>query len=81
MNYNPETLKRYLGELDEKFGSGSLSETKYYMHRKAALILEEIAETGQFQWKRSPRKPIQPLEGPELEDIRQQYLACSSFSK
>lgn len=75
MNYNPETLKRYLGELDEKFGSGSLSETKYYMHRKAALILEEITETGQFQWKRSPRKPIQPLEGPELEDIRQQYLS------
>lgn len=74
MNYDPETLKSYLGELDEKLGKGFLPETKYYMHRKAALIVMEIAETGHFQWKRSPRKPVKPLESPELEDIRQQYL-------
>ena len=73
-NYNAETLKLYLGELDGKFADGLLTETKYYMHRKAALVVIEIAETGHFQWKRTPRNPIPPLESPELEDIRQQYI-------
>lgn len=75
MDYNPETLAQYLRELDEEFAADSMPETGYYMHRKAALIIMEIAETGQFQWKRSPRKPVLPLENPELEDIRQQYLS------
>lgn len=75
MDYNPKTLAQYLGELDEKFAAGSVSETSYYMHRKAALIIREIAETGQYQWKRSPRKAVLPLESPELENIRQQYLS------
>ncbi len=74
MDYNLETLAQYLGELDERFTAGSMPETSYYMHRKAALIIREIAETGQFQWKRSPRKAVLPLENPELENIRQQYL-------
>jgi len=74
MNYNSETLQRYLGELDGRFGKDSLSETKYYMHRKAALVVMEIAETGHFQWKRSLRKPVLPLGSPELEGIRQQYI-------
>lgn len=74
MNYNVETLKRYLGELDGKFGRGLISKTKYYMHRKAALVVMEIAETGYFQWKHIPRNTILPLESPELEDIRQQYI-------
>lgn len=74
MNYNRETLKQYLNELDEKFDRHSMPETSYYMHRKAALIIIEIAETGQFTWKRSPRKPVLPLGNPELENIRQQYL-------
>ena len=75
MGYNPKTLTKYLEELDEKFAAGSIQETSYYMHRKAALIIREIAETGQYQWKRSPRKAILPLESPELENIRQKYLS------
>lgn len=75
MDYNPETLAQYLEELEEKFAAGSVTETSYYMHRKAVLIILEIAETGQFQWKRSPRKPILPLEASDLENIRQQYLS------
>lgn len=74
MDYIPETLAQYLKELDERFAAGSMPKTGYYMHRKSALIIREIAETGQFQWKRSPRKAVLPLENPELEDIRQQYL-------
>ena len=74
MNYNQKTLDQYLNELDEKFAAGSMSETRYYMHRKAALIISEIVETGQYQWKRSLRKTILPLENPTLENIRQQYL-------
>lgn len=74
MDYKPETLAQYLKELDERFDAGSMPQTSYYMHRKAALIIREIAETGQFKWKRSPRKAVLPLENPELEDIRQKYL-------
>ncbi len=75
MGYNPKTLAQYLKELDEKFAVGSIPETSYYMHRKAAIIIREIAETGQYTWKRSPREAILPLESPELENIRQQYLS------
>lgn len=75
MDYNPQTLNQYLMELDAKFAADSVPETKYYMHRKAALIIREIAETGQYQWKRSQRKGIHPLESPALENIRQQYLS------
>lgn len=74
MDYNAATLAQYLRELDEKFTVNFLTETSYYMHRKAALIIEEIAETGQYKWKRSPRKAVLPLEPLELESIRQQYL-------
>lgn len=75
MNYNLETLEQYLRELDTRLDTDSISQTSYYMHRKAALLIIEIAETGRITWKRSLRKPILPLENPELEDIRQQYLA------
>lgn len=75
MDYNRKTLMHYLAELDEKFDNNSISETSYYMHRKAALIINEIAETGQYKWKRSPRNTIIPLESQEFENIRQQYLS------
>lgn len=74
MAYNPETLSQYLDGLEGQFDNGSMPETSYYMHRKAALIIMEVAETGRFAWKRSPRNPVLPLENPELEGIRQQYL-------
>ena len=45
------------------------------MHRKAALILKEIAETGHFQWKRVQRNPIGEMDNSELEIIRRKYLA------
>lgn len=75
MDYNPKTLTQYLAELDEGFAADSMTETSYYMHRKAALIILEIAKTGQFRWKRSPRNAVLPLEAPDLENIRQQYLS------
>lgn len=75
MNYNPATMEQYLRELDEMPERDSVSENSYYMHRKAALIIMEIAETGKYVWKRVPGKPVLPLENPELENIRQQYLS------
>lgn len=75
MDYDLKTLKNYLTELDEKFDNNSITETSYYMHRKAALIINEVAETGQYEWRRSPRNAILPIESQELENIRQQYLS------
>lgn len=75
MNYKTETLEQYLEELDGRYNAGFIPQANYYMHRKAAFILREIAETGSFQWKRVQRKPIQGKDDPELEDIRRKYLS------
>lgn len=49
LNYNARVLDAYIAELNVKYENGAIPQTNYYMHRKAALILKEIAETGHFQ--------------------------------
>lgn len=75
MDYNRQTMEQYLAWLESEFQAGLIPETSYYMHRKAALILQEIADTGHFQWKRSPRNPVHGMDNPKLEGIRQQYIS------
>lgn len=75
LNYNARVLDAYIAELNVKYENGSIPQTNYYMHRKAALILKEIAETGHFQWKRVQRNPIGEMDNSGLEIIRRKYLA------
>lgn len=75
MDYDTRTLEEYFAGLDTKYDARYITQTYYYMHRKAAIVLGEIADTGCFQWKRFQRNSIHGMDDPGLEEVRYQYLA------
>jgi integrase len=70
--YDEQLLNQFISEIGQKRNDSSMKEWKWKINRKAALVLIEVANTGQFQWN-VIGKGIS-CASTEVEAIRQQYL-------
>ena len=71
--YCEHLLRRFINEIEQERNDGSMKEWKWKINRKAALVLIEVANTGQFQWKMIGIDI--DCASAVIETIRQQYLA------
>jgi len=71
--YCEQLLQRFINEIELKRNDGSMKDWKWKINRKAALVLIEVANTGQFQWKVIGNGT--GCATMEMETIRQQYIA------
>ena len=70
--YDETLLQKYVCEINALRDNGSMKEWKWKINRKAASVLFEVANTGEFHWK-SINKGTSS-DNPELETIRLQYI-------
>jgi len=71
-NYNEKLLQCFLGEIRTCRDNGSMEVWKWKINRKAAHVLMEVANTGQFHW--GSITPGIKCTGTEIENIRSKYL-------
>ena len=71
-DYDEQLLKRYVEEIGFQRNNGSMKEWKWKINRKAAIVLIEVANTGQFKWKKIGKDTS--CANKEIEAIRQQYV-------
>ena len=72
-DYDEQLLNRFIDEIGLKRNDGTMKEWKWKINRKAAKVLIEVANTGQFRWGVIV-KGINCISE-EMETIRQQHLA------
>ena len=71
--YDERLLRCFIREAGLQRENGSMKEWKWKMNRKAALVLIEVASTGQFEWGYI-KKPL-GFKNAGIEKVRGQYLA------
>jgi len=72
-DYDERLLRRFLREIGLRRDDGSLKTWKWKINRKAAHVLIEVANTGQFHWGHV--KPDLKCANIEIENIRNLYLS------
>jgi site-specific recombinase XerD len=74
LEYDVGRLQCFLREMDSLCGDGSMKEWKWKINRKAAHVLMEVADTGQFHWGLIRESVNCVAVG--MEPIRAQYLTA-----
>ena len=72
LNYDEQLLQSFIREIGILRDNGSMKEWKWKINRKAAHVLMEVADTGQFHWGLIKKRLT--CNGIEIEIIRKQYL-------
>ena len=75
--YDERLLRCFIHEIGLRRENGSMKEWKWKINRKAALVLIEVASTGQFEWGKI-KKPLR-FKNAEMEKVREQYLASLKY--
>jgi len=70
--YDETLLKRYIQEISDLRKAGIMKEWKWKINRKAAYVLVEVANTGEFHWNSISKGTSS--DNPELEAIRLRYI-------
>ena len=71
--YDERLLRGFIQEIGLQRENCSIKEWQWKINRKAALVLIEVANTGQFEWRKI-KKPLK-LKNAEIEKVHEQYLA------
>jgi integrase len=72
-DYDEQLLQCFIREIGSHRDEGSMKQWKWKINRKAANVLIEVANTGQFHW--GLIKPGITCAGMEIENIRNLYLS------
>jgi len=73
IDYDEQLLQCFIGEIKNRRFDGTVKEWKWKINRKAAHVLIEVANSGQFHW--TLIKPGIQCAAMEIKSIRDHYLS------